>query len=238
MAAARPIARTVLDVALPDKAVLADVQRLVRNLIAMNEILRDRERATIRLVMNPDKMVIGEAMRTFTYLNLYGYLTDAVIVNRVFPDAVEGTYFGAWRERQQEQLELVNSSFAPVPVLLASYFDAEVVGPAMLDRLADELFAAHDAAAVLHASLSQELVVEKDHARLRLDLPFADRADITLKKIGLELVVGVDGHKRTIILPPALAGYRPTRARFADGALEVTLDDAQRSERADVGPRG
>ena len=238
MAAARPIARTVLDVALPDKAVLADVRRLVRNLIAMNEILRDRRSATIRLVMNPDKMVIGEAMRTFTYLNLYGYVTDAVIVNRVFPDAVEGTYFGPWRERQQEQLELVNSSFAPVPVLLASYFDAEVVGPAMLDRLADELFAAHDAAAVLHASLSQELVVEKDHARLRLDLPFADRADITLKKIGLELVVGVDGHKRTIILPPALAGYRPTEARFADGALEVTLDDGERSATADAGPRG
>ena len=85
----------------------ADVQRLVRNLIAMNEILRDRERASIRLVMNPDRMVIDEAQRTFTYLNLYGYLTDAVIVNRVFPDEVEGGYFGAWRERQQR---------APAPV--------------------------------------------------------------------------------------------------------------------------
>jgi arsenite-transporting ATPase len=237
MAAARPIARTVLDVPLPDKAALADVQRLVRNLIAMNEILRDRERVTIRLVMNPDKMVIGEAMRTFTYLNLYGYVTDAVIVNRVFPDAVEGTYFGPWRERQQEQLELVNSAFAPVPVLRAPYFEAEVVGPAMLDRLADELFAEHDAAGVLHTSLAQELEVDDRQARLRLALPFAERGDISLKKIGLELVVGVDGHKRTIILPPALAGYRPTEARFADGALEVTLDDGERSATADVGPR-
>jgi arsenite-transporting ATPase len=238
MAAARPIARTVLDMPLPDKAALADVQRLVRNLIAMNEILRDRERVTIRLVMNPDKMVIGEAMRTFTYLNLYGYVTDAVIVNRVFPDAVEGTYFGPWRERQQKQLELVNSAFAPVPVLSAPYFEAEVVGPAMLDRLAAELFAEHVAQDVLHTSLSQELVVDDQQARLRLALPFAERGDISLKKIGLELVVGVDGHKRTIILPPALAGYRPTQARFADGALEVTLDDGERSATADVGPRG
>jgi arsenite-transporting ATPase len=182
-------------------------------------------------------MVIGEAMRTFTYLNLYGYVTDAVIVNRVFPDAVEGTYFGPWRERQQEQLELVNSAFAPVPVLRAPYFEAEVVGPAMLDRLADELFAEHDAAGVLHTSLAQELEVDDRQARLRLALPFAERGDISLKKIGLELVVGVDGHKRTIILPPALAGYRPTEARFADGALEVTLDDGERSATADVGPR-
>lgn len=85
LAAARPIARSLLDISLPSAAVFADVQRLSENLISMNEILRDRRRCTIRLVMNPDKMVIGEAMRTFTYLNLYGYLTDAVIVNRLFP---------------------------------------------------------------------------------------------------------------------------------------------------------
>src|SRR5919201_1550336 len=96
LAAARPLARSLLDIPLPTQAVFADIQRLSENLIAMNEILRDRDHSTIRLVMNPDKMVIGEAMRTFTYLNLYGYLTDAVIVNRVFPTDV-GDYFADWR---------------------------------------------------------------------------------------------------------------------------------------------
>jgi arsenite-transporting ATPase len=229
LAAARPIARTMLDVSLPSEAVFADVQRLMDSLIAMNEILRDRRHATIRLVMNPDKMVIGEAMRTFTYLNLYGYVTDAVIVNRVFPDEVAGTYFGAWRERQQEHLELVESAFAPVPVLRAPYFESEVTGPEMLDRLGVEVFGGLDAGAVLHDSLSHELVVEEDgSASLRLDLPFAEKGDISLKKIGLELVVRVDGQKRTIMLPPALADWRATGARFADGALQVTLDDAAR----------
>ena len=90
LAAARPIARSLLDISLPSQAVFGDIERLSQNLIAMNEILRDRERCTIRLVMNPDKMVIGEAMRTFTYLNLYGYLTDAVIVNRLFPAGRRG----------------------------------------------------------------------------------------------------------------------------------------------------
>ena len=112
LAAARPIARSLLDISLPSQAVFADIERLSQNLIAMNEILRDRARCTIRLVMNPDKMVIGEAMRTFTYLNLYGYLTDAVIVNRLFPADV-GDYFAAWRRVQEEHLELVHSAFAP-----------------------------------------------------------------------------------------------------------------------------
>jgi arsenite/tail-anchored protein-transporting ATPase len=236
MAAARPIVRSVLDVPMPGSAAVEDVRRLVGNLIDMNGILRDRQRATVRLVMNPDKMVIGEAMRTFTYLNLYGYLTDAVVVNRVFPDAVEGTYFGAWRERQREHLELVHAAFAPVPVLLAPYFEAEVAGPVMLDRLADELFSREGAAAaVLHESLSHELTVEERRARVRLQLPFTDRGDISLKKIGPELVVRVDGQKRTIMLPPALAAWRPTEARLTDGALVVTLDESERPSTADVG---
>ena len=77
--------------------------------------------------MTPDRMVVAEAMRTFTYLNLYGYLTDAVVVNRVFPDEVDG-YFGAWRAVQAEQLALVESGFTPVPVLRAPYFEQEVIG--------------------------------------------------------------------------------------------------------------
>src|SRR5919198_5758967 len=122
VAAARPLART-FDVPLPGSEVFDEVQRLVRNMIEMNAILRDRERCSIRLVLNPDRMVIKEAQRTFTYLNLYGYLTDAVIVNRVFPEDVADGYFGPWHERQQEQLGMVREGFAPVPVLTARYFD-------------------------------------------------------------------------------------------------------------------
>jgi arsenite/tail-anchored protein-transporting ATPase len=228
LAAARPLARSLLDIPLPTEAVFADIQRLSRNLIAMNEILRDREHATIRLVMNPDKMVIGEAMRTFTYLNLYGYLTDAVVVNRVFPSDV-GDYFASWRQVQEQHLNLVRSAFGPVPVLCAPYFEQEVVGPAMLDRLADALFCEHDPVAVLHDAITQELELRDDGARLRLALPFASKGDISLKKFGLELIVAVDGQRRTIMLPPALAALRPAGATFEDGALEVRFDGAARA---------
>jgi len=223
MAAARPFARAVLDVSLPGEDVLDDVQRLVRNLIAMNEILRDNESVSVRLVMTPDRMVVDEARRTFTYLNLYGYLTDAVVVNRVFPEEV-GPYFGAWRARQLAALEDVQAAFAPVPVLRAPFFGEEVVGAPMLDRLGAEVFDGHDPAAILHERLTQELVVGADAAELRLDLPFAEKGDISLKKIGLELVVRVDGHKRTLMLPPALGDYRPTGASFDGTALHVTFD--------------
>jgi arsenite-transporting ATPase len=224
VAAARPIARTLLDVRLPTAEVYADVERLVVNLIAMNDILRDRTNCSIRLVMNPERMVINEAQRTFTYLNLYGYLTDAVIVNRVFPEEVGDGYFGAWRAVQQDQIELVDQAFAPVPVLKAPFFEQEVVGAQMLDRLADAVFSDAEPQAMLYEDLSQELVTDGDTATLKLKMPFTEKAEIELKKVGLELVVRVAGHKRNIILPQALASFRPRGAKLDHGDLTVTFE--------------
>jgi arsenite-transporting ATPase len=225
VAAARPIAR-MIDIDVPDADVLDDVQRLARNLVAMNEILRDTERASIRLVMNADRMVIKEAQRTFTYLNLYGYLTDAVIVNRLFPDELSGGYFDDWRARQAERLTEVREGFAPVPVLTARYFEEEVIGPRMLDRLADELFAGApgDADAILHADLTRRVESSDGRTTLRFRVPFTERDDLSLKKVGPELIVSVGHQKRTIILPGSLARQRPTGAKLEDGSLEVSFD--------------
>jgi arsenite/tail-anchored protein-transporting ATPase len=240
VSAVRPIARNLLDVPLPSEDVFYDVQRLVRNLIAMNEILRDRERASIRLVMNPDRMVIKEAQRTFTYLNLYGYLTDAVVVNRVFPEDVAGGYFGPWRERQRAQLRAVFEGFAPVPVLTARYFETEVVGNEMLDRLAAELFEDEAPQDVLHSELAHEIATEAGRTVLRLRIPFSDKSDIRLGKVGAELIVSVGREKRTIILPSALSERRPSGARFEGGTLNVSFEDGQRvrpqTERGPDGP--
>ena len=221
LAAARPLARAFLDLKLPDEEVMGEVQGLVANLVSMHDILRDRSAVSVRLVMTPDRLVVAEAMRTFTYLSLYGYLTDAVIVNRVFPAELAGTYFGAWRDVQQRELERVRDGFAPVPVLCAPYFESEVIGDAMLDRLGDALFAGLQPAAHLYGGLAQEFALDGGTGHLRLSVPFADKGDISLKKIGDELVVRVDGRKRTVVLPPALAALKPAGAALEEGALVV-----------------
>jgi arsenite/tail-anchored protein-transporting ATPase len=224
LSAARPFAKTVLDLPLPGNDVLAEVQDLVQNLIAMSEILRDRSRSSIRLVMNPERMVIKEAQRTFTYLNLYGYLTDAVVVNRVFPAEVEGGYFAAWRDVQREHVELVEQAFAPVPVLRAPFFEQEVVGPEMLERLGEAVFGSRAPERVLYHEQSLALKMDGDGAELRLRVPFTEKGDVKLKKIGLELVIRVGGRKRNIVLPSALASFRPRDARLEAGELRVRFE--------------
>jgi arsenite/tail-anchored protein-transporting ATPase len=246
VSAARPLARSLLDIPLPSDAVFDDVQRLVENLVDMNTILRDRSTTSLRLVMNPDRMVVKESMRTFTYLNLYGYLTDAVVVNRVLPEEAAEGYFAPWHEAQCEQMELVRSAFAPLPVLVSPHLEREVAGSEMLDRLGEELFprararargrengraaaasvslAEEEPWAILHTSISRELFSENGTATLRLPLPGADKADIDLKKVGLEVIVRVGPHKRTIILPATMAAHRPRAASFEDGTLEVRFE--------------
>jgi arsenite/tail-anchored protein-transporting ATPase len=246
VSAARPLARSLLDIPLPSDAVFDDVQRLVENLVDMNTILRDRSTTSLRLVMNPDRMVVKESMRTFTYLNLYGYLTDAVVVNRVLPEEAAEGYFAPWHEAQCEQMELVRSAFAPLPVLVSPHLEREVAGSEMLDRLGEELFprararsrrrengraaaasvsrAEEEPWAILHTSISRELFSENGTATLRLPLPGADKADIDLKKVGLEVIVRVGPQKRTIMLPPALAAYSASGARFENGTLEISFE--------------
>lgn len=233
ISAARPVAKAFLDIPLPDKQVYDEIERLVGSLVAMNDILRDHENTTLRLVMTPDRMVISEAMRTFTYLNLYGYLTDAVIVNRLFPVETEGGYFATWRESQQENLAGVRESFEPVPVLTAPYFDEEVVGQRMLTRLAGEVFAQpEDAHGVLFDTIIQDIVIDGDTAQLLLTLPFVEKGDIGLNKIGLEVVVRVGDQKRTIMLPSSMTGFKPSGAKVDDGRLRIDFVRSQRQAEA------
>ena len=175
LSAARPLARMFLDVQLPDERVLAEVQRLVGNLVAMHELLRDASRVSMRLVMTPDRMVVGEAMRTFTYLNLYGYLTDAVVVNRVFPDELAEGYFGAWHAVQQEQLALVALRLRR-PGAEGAVLRAGGDRRRAARRARRALFAEHDPAGgparPAHAGADASSMAR---ASLRLDLPFAEQ---------------------------------------------------------------
>ena len=200
----------------------------------MNEILRDREHASIRLVMNPDRMVIREAQRTFTYLNLYGYLTDAVIVNRVFPDERRRRLLRRLARAPAGAARAVASGFAPVPVLTARYFDEEVIG----DRDARPARRASCStrtapAAVLHAELTQEL--ESENGRAVLRIPAAVRASAGrsgLKKVGPELIV-LGRAAEANYHPPGRAGAPQPDRRQLEGSLDGSLEDIDLRESHD-----
>jgi arsenite-transporting ATPase len=221
---AAPIAKA-LEIPLPEPELMDEVEHLIENLLAMDEILREHEHCSIRLVMNPDRMVINEARRTFTHLCLFGYLTDAVIVNRVFPDEVVDSYFAGWREQQTAQLQTVEEGFAPVPVLTARFFDREVLGVEMHGRLAEDLYGQIDPSGLLHPGMPRELTTEDGRTVIRILAPFTEKGDVKLQQAGEELMVQVGEARRTIMLPSGLARRSPSKASFEDETLEITFED-------------
>lgn len=226
MKVARPLLRSFTDIPLPDDQLFEIVKGLIGDLTRMHDLLANPEVATVRLVLNPDKMVIKEAQRTLTYVTLYGFATDAIICNRIIPDAVNDPYFDTWKQTQADNMELVRQAFAPLPLLTVPMFSQEVVGLEMLRRLAEVAFKDINPAQVLHREQVYRLSRENGVYRLHLALPLAERGAIDLTRKRDELIVRVGSHKRNLLLPNLLARLQVEGARYEGGSLVVTFSGA------------
>jgi arsenite-transporting ATPase len=230
--AVRPLVSRVTSMPIAGDHVFAAVERLHANLDAVKRILTDEEVASVRLVLNPEKMVISEARRTYTYLGLFGYRVDAVVVNRVLPPEITDPYFGKWKDIQAEHLVTIHESFEPVPIFEARLFDREMVGVGLLREMADEVYRDRDATSILFHD--DPIKVKKHGARyvLTMRLPFVSRDDMDVHRRGDELLVRVGPYKRNMILPQTLKRMVVREANFAGEHLEITF---ARDEPADPG---
>jgi arsenite-transporting ATPase len=222
----RPLARRARSLPpLPEDNVFAAGQRFYESIVGVEEILTDRESASVRLVANAEKMVIAEARRAYTYLNLYDYGVDAVVVNRLLPAEVSDPYFARWHEAQKKHLETIESSFSPIPILKARLFDREMYGLEALHALSDDVFDGVDPLGMLFRGATHEIVKNGGGYDVILNLPLAEKKSVDLSKRGAELLVRVGGYKRNILLPDSMARFHAAGASIEEGRLTVRLRD-------------
>src|SRR5438876_2508082 len=221
--AVRPLVSRMTSLPIASDQVFEAVERLHRNLDAVKRILTDEKVSSVRLVVNPEKMVIAEARRTYTYLGLFGYRVDAVVVIRVLPADVTDPYFGKWKDIQAEHLATIRESFEPVPILTARLFDREMVGIPLLREMAEEVYGDLRAIDVLHRD--EPIQVRKRGATyvLTLRLPFVSREDMDIHRRGDELFVRVGSYKRNLILPQTLQRLEVRGASFVGDHLEIAF---------------
>ena len=217
----RPIVRPFLDIPLPGDKVFQSAERLFEELVRMRALLTDPEKASVRLVVNPEKMVIKEAQRTFTYLNLYGYATDLIICNRLIPEEVADRYFDSWKESQTRHYEVIEECFAPLPILSVPLLEQEVVGMPMLKVMAQALYGDRDPAQLFFHGQAQDIETEDGYYVLTLSLPFVTKSNLSLMRNGDELTVQVGSYRRNIILPRTLVGLPVKEAKFEDEKLVI-----------------
>jgi arsenite-transporting ATPase len=223
---ARPVMTRMSNMPIARDSVFAAVRRFYDRLDGVRELLTDGSITTARLVVNPERLVVAEARRTYTYLALFGYHVDAVIANRMLPTALADPWFDGWKGIQAAHLETIEAAFAPVPILTAELAAEELVGPEPLGLLAQQLYGSVDPAAVL-CDLEPLRVLEIDGALvLSLHLPFTAKSDIELGRHRDELFLAVGPHRRAVVLPDALARREVVGARLDGDRLEVEFASA------------
>jgi arsenite-transporting ATPase len=226
--AVRPIANRVSPFELPTDNYFVNIRDLFDKLEGVDEVMEDPEITSVRLVTNPEKMVLRETQRAFVYFSLHGLTVDWVVVNRVLPRQVQDNYFNEWHKSQDLVLKEIDDYFAPVPAKRVPLFTHEVLGRERLEELAKVLYAeGEDPAAVTRVEKPYTFGKQNGHYEVSVLLPFATKGVVGLFKKGDELVVEIGTFRRHIGLPTSMAALVPTKARLENRILTVEMKEAQ-----------
>jgi arsenite-transporting ATPase len=227
----RPAVKVVSDMPLPEEETYSAIEDLFEKLNSIHKTFSNPEITSIRLVLNLEKMVIKETQRAYTYLNLYGYNVDTVIVNRAMPKEIDHPYFKEWKEFQKNYREHVGELFSAIPIHEAPLFSKEVLGIDALLEFGDTLFPKKDPSEILHKEKPYEVVKENGAYNLLLKLPFVSKEEVKLHQVGEELTIQIENQRRNIFLPSFLARLNVEKANLEGGVLKISFEKAKASKK-------
>lgn len=218
-----PISKTVFKVQLPNQAAMSDIEKMYIKLVRLQELLKNREVTSIRLVAMPEKMVVEETKRSYMYLNLYNYQVDGVFINRILPKDINNPFFNEWIEIQERYIEELEEVFADLPIYRIPWFGSDLNGLAGIDKIVQAVLKGRDVFKV-----QQELqgeVYEKNGAEysLRIYLPCVQKGELQLHESITDLIVKIGNYKRSIPKPGTLRDYSVKSAKLEDKTLAITF---------------
>jgi len=221
---ARPLAKRLSDVPLPGEDYFEAIELLFERLRGVDEILVDPEITTVRLITNPEKIVLKETQRAFMYFSLYKMSIDAIIMNRVLPDSVSETYFSGWKKSQKNYIKKAGAYFSPIPLFPVNLFKGEVLGFDSLKALADQIYKEKNPLERFFDGEPYSFVKVNGKYQLRVKLPFISKEDVDLNKISDELIIRVGSFKRHIMLPRQVAASNSVKAKLDGEYLSVYFE--------------
>lgn len=201
----------------------AELENLFGKLERIQKVMQDPRVCSIRIVLNPERMVIKEAKRAYTYLQLYGYNVDGVLVNRIFPENAGDGLFSRYLTTQQQYLEEIDEAFAPLPVFRIRHQGQEVFGMEMLRRIGLDVYGDKDPSAVMYKEATFRIKESPDGFRVGIRLPFVEQSEVSVQKFGDELVVSIRNQRRSVFLPRFAHYLRMGKYEFRNPWLEVEL---------------
>ncbi|MEY3866948.1 MAG: hypothetical protein RLZZ338_839 [Cyanobacteriota bacterium] len=222
-----PFFKPIAGFSLPDKEVMDAPYEFYEQIEALEKVLTDNTKTSVRLVTNPEKMVIKESLRAHAYLSLYNVATDLIVANRIIPDSVTDPFFARWKENQQQYRHEIHENFRPLPVKEVPLYSEEMCGLEALERLKETLYKDEDPAQVYYKENTLRVVQDNNQYSLELYLPGIAKDQIQLSKTGDELNVRIGNHRRNLVLPQALAALQPAGAKMENDYLKIRFAEAK-----------
>jgi arsenite-transporting ATPase len=216
-----PLFRPIAGFSLPDNEVMQAPYEFYEQIEALEKVLTDNTQTSVRLVTNPEKMVIKESLRAHAYLSLYNVATDMVVANRIIPDEVTDPFFKQWKENQQQYRQEIHDNFHPLPVKEVPLYSEEMCGLEALERLKETLYGSEDPTQVYYKENTIRVVQNQGHYSLELYLPGIPKDHVQLSKTGDELNIRIGNHRRNLVLPQALAALQPSGAKMEEDYLKI-----------------
>jgi arsenite-transporting ATPase len=223
-----PLFRPIAGFSLPNKEVMDAPYEFYEQIEALEKVLTDNTQTSVRLVTNPEKMVIKESLRAHAYLSLYNVATDMVVANRIIPDEVSDPFFKRWKENQQQYRHEIHENFRPLPVKEVPLYSEEMCGMEALNRLKETLYADEDPTQVYYKETTLRVVQDQNRYSLEVYLPGIPKNQVELTKTGDELNIRIGNHRRNLVLPQALAALQPAGAKMEDDYLKISFADPAR----------
>lgn len=217
-----PFFRPVAGFSLPTNEVMDAPYEFYEQIEALEKILTDPAQTSVRLVTNPERMVIKESLRAHAYLSLYNVGTDMVVANRIIPDTVTDPFFKQWKANQEQHRQEIHANFQPLPIKEVPLYSEEMCGMAALERLKETLYGNESAAQVYYKETTLRVVQqENNHYSLEVYLPGIPKNQVELSKTGDELNIRIGNHRRNLVLPQALAMLQPAGAKMEEDYLKI-----------------
>lgn len=222
-----PVAKRFTDVPLPDDDYFAAIEKLFERLKGVDQILTNPKITTVRLVTNPEKVVLKETQRAFMYFCLYKMSIDAIIMNRILPDQITESYFKSWIKGQRQHREAAKHIFNPVPILSVDLFQGEILGYQKLNKLAQQLYGKKNPLKRFYKDEPYQLIKENGNYHLKIKLPFLLKKDVKLNKFFDELIIRIGGFKRNILLPRQVASKEQVNAKLDGQVLDICFEGVE-----------
>lgn len=219
-----PISKKFFKVELPNKAAMTDIEKMYLKLSELQELLRDKEKTSVRLVTVPEKMVVDETKRNYMYMNLYNFNVDGLYINRILPCDIENPFFDEWMKIQEKYREELRINFSDIPIYNIPWYDEELRGIKAVRRICEDALASNE---VFEAKVvTQRELFEKNERGyiLTVSIPYAKKEDLDLYQSDRDVVIKLGNFKRNIPLPNVLRNYGIASAKLENGILNLQFE--------------